>query len=47
MGKDKVKVGVRVRPFNAREKAIITSGGGSSATIIQVSITTQHYFIDF
>jgi len=32
--KDKVKVGVRVRPFNSREKALISSGGSEATSLI-------------
>jgi kinesin family protein 13 len=32
--KDKVKVGVRVRPFNSREKALISSGGSEASSVI-------------
>jgi len=36
MGKEKVKVGVRIRPLNSREKALVTSGSGSSGLILHV-----------
>jgi len=41
MGKAKVKVGVRVRPFNSREKGLLDDENGSYSSIIDVNKTTN------
>ena len=47
MGKAKVKVGVRVRPFNGREKALLSSGGttAANAVIVQVIPTSNQVIL--
>jgi len=41
MGKDKVKVGVRIRPLNGREKSLLSEGNASLITEVPTSSKNQ------